>query len=228
MQVGEGFSHQWLAAAAHSGGANDSQWRTDLCLLNRSDATADAVVTFHSDDGISVDTSVVLGDDEQLLLSDVVALLGEDGSGSLEITSNRPIMASSRTYNAGPDGTFGQFIGGAPPAGGAHAGDTVWLAQLRQDDRYRTNLGVLNTGAGDAGLTIRLFDGLGSELASRQRRLAPGERLQLQEPFTRIAGRSDLTSAYATVTVRFGGGVIASASVVDNATNDPTTIWMKR
>lgn len=77
-------------------------------------------------------------------------------------------------------------------------------------------------------MTIRLFEASGAELAEKQRRIHPGERLQLQEPFERLAGRDDLDTAYATVSVRSGGGVIAYASVIDNDTNDPSTVPMKR
>ena len=43
---------------------------------------------------------------------------------------------------------------------------------------------------------------------------------------SQIAGRHDLDAAYASVTVEAGEGVIAYASVIDNATNDPTTVPM--
>jgi hypothetical protein len=44
---------------------------------------------------------------------------------------------------------------------------------------------------------------------------------------SRIAGRDDIDGGYATVTVESGGGIIVYASVVDNTTNDPTTVPMK-
>ncbi len=228
MQVGEGSPYQWVAAAAHNTGANGSQWRTGLSLLNRSGEAAEVEVTFHAGDRTSVSHSLVLFDGQQQLLEDVVAWLGADGAGSLEISGNQPILVSSRTFYVDAHGTFGQFIGGTSPAGVINQGETVWLPQLRQDGSFRTNIGVLNTGVEDAGVTIRLFDDRGVELASPQVRLEPGQRTQLQEPLARIAGRRDLATAYATVTVRFGAGVIAYGSVVDNTTHDPTTIWMKR
>jgi N-acyl-D-amino-acid deacylase len=228
MLVGVGATRQWMAAAAHDAGANGSQWRTDLCLLNLSTAAADVDLVFRGDGGDSTGRSIVLLAGEQLLIEDVVSELGMQGSGSVELSANRPILASSRTHNLGEDGSFGQFIGGASPTETVNAGATVWLPQLRHDDRFRTNIGALNTGAEDARITIRLFDEHGIELGSRQKRLAPGRRVQFQEPFSRIAGRSDLTTAYATVTVSEGGGVLVYGSVADRITNDPTTIWMKR
>jgi len=52
--------------------------------------------------------------------------------------------------------------------------------------------------------------------------------LQLQEPFSRLAGRTDIDAGYAQIEVELGDGVIAYASVIDNATNDGTAITMKR
>ncbi|MBD3855149.1 MAG: hypothetical protein IFK92_01235 [Acidobacteria bacterium] len=52
--------------------------------------------------------------------------------------------------------------------------------------------------------------------------------MQLQEPFARLAGRSDIVSGSAKIEVDSGNGLIAYASVIDNATNDGTAISMKR
>jgi CubicO group peptidase (beta-lactamase class C family) len=224
MKTGPGSAHQWVAAAAHNPGANNSQWRSDLCLLNLSGASASVELRFHADSGGTTILSVTLDDGEQRILSDVVGELGINGSGFLEIASSRPVLVSSRIYNESDDGTLGQFVDGQSGGDAMTAGDTVWLPQLRQDASFRTNIGMLNTGAEAAGITIRFFDASGEQLASRQRRLEPGDRLQMQEPFSSHAGRNDLQACYATVELRFGSGVLVYASVSDNSTNDPTTI----
>jgi len=227
MKVGVGTDHQWIAAAASAEGAYDSRWRTDLCLLNRSNGAVSIDVIFHADDGGRGTMAIELDSNEQRTVEDVVSAIGMAGTGSIEIVSDRPVLVASRTYNASPAGTFGQYLDGNPAGRAAGAGQTVWLPQLRQNATFRSNIGILNAGPEDAEVTVRLFDEGGVELAERQRRIGRGERLQLQEPLDRIAGRGDLDSAYATVTVVSGSGVIAYASVIDNATNDPSTIPMK-
>jgi hypothetical protein len=156
----------------------------------------------------------------------VVSRLGADGGGSLQVFSDQPLLVSSRTYTAGDEGTFGQFLDGTTPTATVHAGQTVWLSQLQQNQGFRTNIGLVNSGDIEASVRIALFDGGGNRLATQNRTLAPYERLQFQEPFSRIAGRDDLDAAYASVTVDAGEGVITYASVIDNATNDPTTVPM--
>lgn len=228
MKVDSGSSHQWVAAAASGDGAHGSRWRTDLCLLNRSGSAATADVIFHGDDGASGTLSVAMGIGEQFDIQDVVSMIGFEGSGSIEVVCDRPVLVSSRTFNSGNGGSFGQSLDGTAPERAAGVGDTVWLPQLQQNDSFRTNLGLINTGSSEARVRIRLFDAQGDELATTRKRLGPGARVQLQEPFSRLAGRDDLDAGYATITVETGDGVIAFGSVIDNATNDPTTIPMRR
>jgi CubicO group peptidase (beta-lactamase class C family) len=228
MKGGDGASRQWIAAAAHGGGVQGSVWRTDLCLLNLSGSPATAEIIFRRSDGATAVLPVNVLDGRQILLGDVVAQLGMTGSGSIEIHSDRPLLASSRTFNSGADGTFGLFLGGVSEEAAADGGDTVWLPQLRQDQAFRTNIGLLNSGNIEARVRIFLYDKSGNELVSRWRTLEPHAWMQLQEPFSRIAGRTDIDSGSAKVEVASGRGVIAYASVIDNATNDGSAITMKR
>ena len=228
MKIGSGADRQWIAAAAHGGGAHGSVWRTDVCLLNRSGETASADLTFHRDNGETGTYSTTLFDGQQLVLGDIVAELGMAGSGAIELNADGPLLASSRTYNSGEDGTFGLFLDGVSARGAADKGEIVWLPQLRQNESFRTNIGLANTGDGQARVRIFLYDASGGELVSRWKTLEAGGWMQLQEPFARLAGRSDIASGFAKIEVNSGYGLIAYASVIDNATNDGTAISMKR
>ena len=228
MKVGDGSSRQWIAAAAHSSGVHGSVWRTDLCLLNRSGESVSAEITFRRNDGETGSLPIDLVDGQQIVVGDVVAEVGMSGSGAIEINTDGPLLASSRTYNTGEDGTFGLFLDGVPSHAMADEGDEVWLPQLRQNPAFRTNIGLFNSGAAEAHVRVFLYDASGSELVSRSKTLDPGGWIQLQEPFGRLAGRTDIESGSARVEVAAGHGVIAYASVIDNATNDGTAISMKR
>lgn len=227
MKTGEGSTLQWIAAAVHGEGASASRWRTDLGVLNRSGGPATAEIAFHAASGAVGTNLVTLGDGEQLIIEDVVAALGLEGSGTIAVAAERPLMISSRTYNSSEHGTFGLFLDGISPSGTASAGETVWLSQLQQNDLFRTNIGLVNTGSTAARARITLVDGSGADLESRWRTLGPGAWLQLQEPFARIAGRTDIDAGYARIEVAAGEGVIGYASVIDNATNDGTAVAMK-
>ena len=222
-----GATRQWIAAAAHLDGAAGSVWRTDLVLLNRGEVSAQVEVVFRSEDGehgLSLD--LLAG--EQRVLEDVVGEFVVEGSGSLEIRSDQPVLAGSRSYSVGPSGSFGQYLDGVAAVETLDEGDTGWLPQLAENDRSRTNIGLLNTSEEAVRVTVELYDGGGSLLASIQRRLAAGAGTQLNRPFVSFAGRSDLAAAYASVTVDSGSGLLCYASVIDNLSNDPTTIPMIR
>jgi CubicO group peptidase (beta-lactamase class C family) len=224
MKVQAGKDSQWIAAAAHSGGAHGSLWRTDLCLLNRSGTAALAEVVFHRDNGESGSLTIDLIDGQQVVLGDVVAQAGMTGSGALEVVSDQPLLATSRTFNESGTGTFGLFLDGISPEDTTSRDTSVWLPQLRQNQAFRTNIGLLNTGGSRSRIRIVLYDGSGTELASKPKILDPGGWVQLQQPFSTIAGRTDVDTGYARVEVESGSGVIAYASVIDNATNDGTAI----
>jgi hypothetical protein len=228
MKGGNGAYRQWIAAAAHGGGAHGSVWRTDVCLLNRSGATATAEITFHRDNGDNASLVVDVVDGQQVVLSDVVEQLGMIGSGAVEVWSDHPLLASSRTFSAGADGTFGLFFDGVPIENTVRSGQSVWLPQLHQNQAFRANIGFVNSGDIEARVRIFLFDASGDELASKRMTLDPGAWIQLQEPFSRLAGRTDIDGGSARVEVESGRGLIAYASVIDNATNDGTAITMKR
>jgi CubicO group peptidase (beta-lactamase class C family) len=228
MKGAPGAEQQWIAAAAHGGGAQGSVWRTDLCLLNLSGEPATAEITFHKDNGNSATLQVLLEHGRQIVIGDVVAQIGMAGTGAIEIDADRPLLTCSRTYNAGTAGTFGLFLDGVQARDAVAEGGTVWLPQLRQNATFRTNIGLANSGQVDARVRIFLFDASGTELVSRWRTLEPGAWTQFQEPFSRLAGRTNIDTGYAKVEVASGNGVIAYASVIDNATNDGTAITMKR
>ena len=228
MKRGDGATRQWIAAAAHSSGVQGSVWRTDLCLLNRSADTISTGITFHRDNGETGSLPIALAAGQQMVIGDVVAQVGSVGVGALEINSDGPLLASSRTYNASADGTFGLFLDGVSARGMVDEGDDVWLPQLRQNPAFRTNIGLFNSGHTEARVRIFLYDASGVELVSRWRTLEADQWMQLQEPFSRLAGRNDIDVGSAKVEVASGGGIVAYASVIDNSTNDGTAISMKR
>jgi hypothetical protein len=228
MKTGDGSLVQWVAAASHGAGAHGSVWRTDLALLNLSGVTTNAEIVFHGSDGATASLTARIPNGRQIIVGDAVGQLGMVGPGSLEIRSEQPLLASSRTFNTGSNGTFGLSLDGVPKDATLSARESVWLPQLRQDQEFRTNIGLVNTGDTDARIRIFLFDASGKRLARTSRRLEPGGWLQLNEPFLHLAQRTDIDAGAAKIVVASGHGVIAYAAVVDNTTNDGNAISMKR
>jgi len=143
------------------------------------------------------------------------------------------VFVMGRTYNqVDPTHSYGQnYDGQDPDASLLSAGQSAWLPLLAQNAGFRCNIAITNTGASTASVTLALYDGNGTLLWSgntESSAIAAGGFIQYLTPFQKYGGRNNLEHAYAKVTVNSGSGIIAWASVVDNATGDPTTIFMKR
>ena len=236
MQESAAAAVVWVPVASHASGLNSSQWRSDLGLLNAGTVTASVQIQFYGSGGVLRDpapVSVAAG--TQVILTDVVGQLGGSGSGALELTSDQPLIITSRSYNqvganssCYPNGTQGQDYPAVVAGNGLGAGQSAYLAGLTENASYRSNIGVVNTGTESAAVLLELFDGAGNVLAGYTVDLAAGEWAQTTQPFKNDASEIALDSGYATITVQAGSGVFAFASVIDNITNDPTTVTMLR
>jgi hypothetical protein len=225
----------WVPVVSRADGANGSVWRSDLGLLGADPSGAAVELRFHGA-GAATSRVVTVAPGAMVNLTDVVAWLAPSfaGSGALEICSDGELIVDTRTYNTLPSdhscfpgGTFGQHLGGSPSSAVIGTGETALVGQLRESSDFRTNLGVVNTGSETATVRIRLFDATGTELAAFELELQPAEWRQENRPFFRRASRSDLDAASASVEVLSGGGVIVYGSVIDNSTNDATTVPMR-
>ncbi len=228
----------WVPVVSHADGAHGSVWRSDLGLLSRSGGETRAEVRYHGPDGVVVRTLLVAAA-EVVRLADVVAWVGSDrdGMGALEVCADGALVVTSRTYNlVGEEdpceelrgGTFGQYLDGVASDAGLAAGDVGVLSQLAENAAFRTNLGLANTGAVMARVVVHIVDPSGAPLHEYAASLAPGAQWQDPRPFHHRASRDDLDVAWAWVEVEAGEGVHAYASVVDNLTNDATTVPMRR
>jgi len=224
----------WVPVAAHNPGLKQSQWRSDLGLLNTGAVTANVQITFYGASGTTSSTTYVPAGVQSILI-DVVGQLGGSGQGALGIVSDQPLKVTSRTYNqvapdasCYPNGTQGQDYPSLTASGGLSASQVAWLPHLTENGAYRSNIGLVNCGPAVAAVTVELYNGAGSSLTSYTVSLNPGEWKQETQPFKNKAGQTAMDRGSAKVTVTSGSGVSAFASVVDNITNDPTTITMQR
>ena len=224
----------WVPVAAHNPGLNQSQWRSDLGLLNTGSVTANAQIKFFGGGGVVANTTYVPAG-TQSILTDVVGQLGASGQGALEILSDQPLKVTSRTYNqvpsdatCYPNGTQGQDYPVVVARDGLAAGQSAFLAGLAENTLFRCNIGLVNVGSGAATVLVELYDGAGTKLADYTVPLAAGQWAQETQPFLNKAGQTAMDRGYARITVQSGSGVFGFASVIDNLTNDPTTVAMQR
>ncbi len=223
----------WVPVASHVSGLNQSEWRSDLALLNTCGVTANVQLRFFGSSVVT--TTAYVAPQAQSILVDVVGQLGTSGSGAIEVLSDQPLWVTTRTYNqvssgasCYPNGTQGQAYPVLATRDGLGAGQSAYLAGLIESASYRCNIGVVNTGTGSATVRIELYDGAGTKLVDYTVPLAPGQWAQETQPFRAKGGQTAMDRGYARITAQTGSGVFAFASVIDNITNDPTPVTMLR
>lgn len=223
---GGAYTYQ-VAGIAHAGGAGGSVWRSTLCVTNRSGAVANLTLVYRMA-GNAVTRTHMLQSNWIKEWEDVAESLFNQAavtSGSIEITSDVPVMVVARTYNEAPDGTFGQGMPGNPDSEALTFGQLGVLPQLKKTSAFRTNVGFMNHGLAACNVRIRLYSENGSQIGNTIDTSVPAkEWKQINDVFGE-AGVGQCPIGYATIEVRTAGGMIwAYGSVVDNGTGDPTTI----
>ena len=216
----------WVPASAHAPGSLGSQWRTDLGLFNPGDSATAVRIDFH--EGATIHSmSRTLGAGTSDLLVDVIGLYNVTASGALEVLAEQEVFVTSRTYNEGTSGTFGSSSTAATQSRRSAMGK-----RQRCPSCARTSLSEPISGCSTPRTATRWFKSAsttatGPCCTASSEPCNQASSVRKTRPFANLAGRSDLVRGYAIVTVTSGAGVLAYASVIDNQTQDPTTIPMK-
>lgn len=214
--------HRYLIpVVAHATGIG-SVWRTDIQLYTADSSISPANPLFltASYKGVNYPLSMPKS---TLILEDILDILrpGETEQGSMIISVKTPIKPQiwSRTYNQTEAGTFGQFIPAISlneTGGGSAVGEGMYyLAGLKSDGRYRTNVGLVNPNAQPITAIVRLYDDLGPIGQPISRSLTPFQLDQFP-----LTGRADRPFSVE-IEVPAGTWVIGYASLIDGGSGDP-------
>ncbi len=235
----------WILAAAHAPGLEGSIWRTDLWV--RADTHGSGSVTLYfcrsnQDNTDATGYDVQFPDGNKIVyIEDVVEEYLGIGNGSwvgaMHYTSDFDVQVYARVYSISPDGTasYGQVIEGIPTSDmtlwndhpdNPGTDEDQWMFAMKHtaDNRYRVNIGVVNPTDQAAQFGVRLFDPTGNNppggTASEFVNVPPYSMVQLLDPFADVNGGDWSNYVVRVQCGTEGGGALAYASVVDNATND--------
>jgi hypothetical protein len=238
-----------IPAVGHATGIGDSLFESDIRIANTSAQAMKYLLNFTltrtdaTQSGQS--TTIQVDPGATMALDDVVTSFfgaASDGGSALGVLEIRPLtttqnssvsiqtVASSRTYNTTPTGTFGQyipaiafsqFIGQNPDPS---IKNLLSLQQIAQSSAYRTNFGIVEGAGEPANVLVHIFNNLGVEVAPAiPISLLPGEHQQrnllADNGITLTDGRFEVEVVSST------GKVTAYASVIDNLTNDPLMVF---
>jgi len=214
----------WIEASAHANGVGSSVWRTDLNLANTGNDPIVATISLllrdqNNSDPTEVPLTVPAG--TSLLVSDILnSLFGITGAAALKIEVDQgELFATSRTYNQAEAGTFGQFIPGFPESSAVAVGGDVVLTSLRQNENFRSNLGLINTTAQTIRVEATFFDGEGQMINWKNYDLQPFSYIQDSRA---LLNETVLDGGYAII--NGNGAFFAYLSMVDNGSDDPIFI----
>lgn len=218
-----------IPAIGHVDGANDSHFRTDLYLHNPSSniSTVTLQVRMWGSSDTATISFTLLPREARIIRDALVTLFGRQGIARLRYQSENQnqygVRVTSRTYSVREDGgTYGFLM---PPlnsfqSGGA--GDTLEILGAVADQRFRTNIGLVElTGVG-AGAPINtkidIIDSAGRIADSFTVGVPFAGGMQLNDVFN--SRGLTITGPVLIRISPLGGHVGAYATHIDNRTND--------
>lgn len=220
------FSEEiWLSASAHATGAFETNWRTDVSILNKSSEDANIAIYFlqsgfdKSEENLSSSPVFVnLPPKNQMKIDDILKeKFGiETGSGALMFSSDKEILVVSRTYNKLPDKEYGQFIPGVSISG---AKKEQKLIGAVSSQAFRTNLGILNPSKTEkAQINLKFLSKNGGIIKETNLELNQWVHVQFNDLFSYfgIAPQEDVS-----IFISSSTPIFCYLSIVDNKSSDP-------
>lgn len=229
-------SSVFVPQIAHLPGVPPSVWSSDLILTNPTASPIAATLTFTPRDADGSTnfqtTSVTVPAGACRVFADVLsATLASSGAGSLEVSPATLEVTSRISTPRTGGGTYGQGYPAVGPDDVVYVGgpSTTLGAGGVSKGTTRTNLALVETWGESVTLTVRLTDRDGVELGTKTVNLDPYGNTQINDLVGQLGGPSTIAEGQVTVSVTSGGGRVAAVlSVVDQGSQDPTTLRLVR
>jgi hypothetical protein len=216
-----------IPAVARSAGKGGSDWRTDLILRNPGLSPLQLTARLLANPATTsqpVDASLTLGPGTINVLSDVLNSLFhlEQGSGALLLIpgASGSLAATSRSYTASPNGTYGMAADAEEVILGARPGFEQTFAAGLFGAGFRTNL-VASDLSGQ-GSQLQVFPQSAGGVIGTPFSVAapPAGQAQIDDLAALTGTPASQTAAFRSTTS--AGNVVPGLIAIDNATNDPT------
>ncbi len=214
-----------IPSVARIPGVNNSFWKTDLLMRNPSNEALSVLLRFVPQSGAPKEERVDLSALEIKRIPDLLLTVFklESGFGALFITPDgtRTVEATSRTYTASSEGTFGMGVGAIDVYAAASARFGLTFSGAFQGFDSRSNVGAVNVSNREARINLRAAGDSG-EMGQRD--------FTFTVPaggFQQVNGISDQLDfpSWRQGALEFrpeSGEAIPILTVTDNRTNDPT------
>lgn len=231
--VDAGTRTAFLPVVGKVTGANNTNFVTDLRIINHGGAAANVTLDYFSSTAATANVTVAPG--ELKVLDDVVgATLHASGLGGLRVTSDQPVTITSRVINdlrSTNQGTTGFSVTSSELDDARTSGTISFLSQASPADiaagaGFRTNLGWFNPNSTPATVTFtarRASDGAALGTSSVT---VPALSQSQQAAFNVLTAvpEADRVQANFYVTWAATAPLFVYGSVVDNRTGDSVLI----
>ncbi len=227
----EGADIWLIPAAASLPGVGDSDWRSQVSVVNLGDIARN-VTLYLVRDGDSWPGELLAGPYairpmESLYLDDPLGAERPVAGLLYASVSGGGTVAFSRTYNLADGGvTFGQGMPAVHLSAAMFEPELVLPMVHSVPGRYRTNVGFAQASAGNFRVLVSIHAPNGGLLAEREYAISTGWR-QIDDIFGKL-GIGALAVEGGWIRIRVVAGAPASwtayATVIDNTTDDPTYV----
>jgi len=224
--VGTLPSNLWMLPLVHTPGDKGAQWRSALTVINPAAADATVILSYTSAAGTATQ-GYTLSSGASLAWNDATQdlfLVAGDTYGILQVYGDTALTVSTRIYTSGAAGSYGQSFYGVGAADGLGASGSAMVPDLLNSSQFRSNVGFLNLGAAPATVSYALVSPGGTPGSTFTQTVGAYGWVQIGDIFAHT-GTSAIERAWLRFTVQ-GGPVWAYGSVVDNGSNDPTSLPM--
>lgn len=231
---GAGCNNWTVPSTAHSSGADGSFWTSDLTVHNRGPVPVSMTLKFlgNNTDGTGGPEKVLTLDPYQTItyvdvLSSVFGI--SDGWGAVQaLTNSDQLTVRSRTSTLFAGGRVGAGVPGVRQSAffTEQTSPSPVLTGLSEDNRSRSNIILVNGTTAPLDIRVYAIDSSGAAIGSKTYTLRPlgmvqDSRFLMGEEFGGQP-RTDVTVTISSPTP--GAAFTASAVLIDNASNAPTTV----
>ncbi len=220
-----------LPASAHSPGANGAFYTTDVSVANTGDSAASFTLKFlgnNRDGSNGPEKSFGLEAGKSTTFLDVLSSVFEQTSnfGAIRITSNSSTLnVVSVTSTPGFGGTFGQTIPAVDASDLIPAGSSRSILYIREGDGFRSNLVLASNANVSRAVDAVLVSPAGAALAAKSYSVPPNGMTQINRVVRDMGVSGQVTGARLVLSSSTSGAAFAAfVSVIDESTNDPTSV----
>jgi photosystem II stability/assembly factor-like uncharacterized protein len=220
-----------LPAAARSHSASGAFFSTNLALSNSGPLPLSFSLRFlgHGRDGSAgPERSFLLEAGRSVTYFDLLgSVFGLDsGFGAVRITSDSPDLGvASVTSTPGFGGTLSQTVPAVHASDLIPAGTPRSILHIREDDAFRSNLVLASNANAPTSVDVTLVSEAGETLATKSYVVPPNGMIQIQHVARDMGVPGALSGARLVLSSDTTGAAFSAfVSLIDNVTNDPTTL----